>query len=268
MKKCLVCGSYSKLYSICNKCFRNPFKVEKYRQILARRKELLILRSTYDKKFTEIKNQNTPKFWNSKLSEIKYLENQDGMTKDRIKTAFKFIPKSAKKIIDIGIGHGFLEELLSGRKGLRIYGNDISKRTIKNARSRFEGNFRLESIHRMIYSENFFDCILILEVLEHVSPAKTFQVLSIIKEILDENGSLIVSVPMNEGLEDMSSNPSGHVRTYTESLIRSELELSGFKIIKTKTLYAFSRFYLLKTFISMIIKKWEPNNIVILAKPL
>ena len=267
MKNCLICDKRTRDL-ICNKCRKNPFKIEKGRHILAERKELKLLKSTYNKKITEIKNLNTKIFWDSKLSKVQYLRDQDGMTKDRIKTAYKFVPKSAKKIIDIGIGHGFLEELLSKRKRIIIYGNDISKITIENAQNRFEGYFRLESIYKMTYPKDFFDCILILEVLEHVSPTRTFQVLSIIKKILNENGSLILSVPMNEGLEHMKSNPSGHVRMYTEPLIRSELELSGFKIVKTKTLYAFSRFYLLKTFISKIFKKWEPNNIIILAKSL
>lgn len=264
MGKCIICNRLG--YQLCLKCRSNPYKTEKGRQILSKKRKLDYLKKTYNLKFAEIENLNTSRFWDNKLEKAQYLKDQDGMTKDRVKTAFRYVPKNSIKVLDIGIGSGFIEELLSKRKEIDIYANDISPKTITNVKNRFKGIFKVESLYNMTYPDDFFDSILMLEVIEHIPPSKTFHVLTKIKKILKNEGSLIISVPMNEGLETMNSNPSGHVRMYTQDLIKSELELCSFKVIKEKTIYAFSNFYILKTFISKIIKKWKPNNIVILAK--
>lgn len=265
VKECLACKAKGK-YPICRKCARKPFLVERARQILASINELSLLKKTYNSKFAEIKNLNTSSFWNSKLSQETNLENQDGMTKDRVKTAFGFLPRSAKKILDVGAGNGYVEELLSG-KDIKIFGNDISDVSIKNLKNRFKGQFRKESIYRMKYPKRSFDTVFALEVLEHVPPSKIFNLLIKIRQILTREGSLIISVPTNEGLEKMKNNPSGHIRTYTENLIKAELKIAGFKILKLKTLYAFKSFYNFKKISSKILRnRWKPNDIVILAK--
>jgi len=261
---CLICKTEDK-YPLCRKCAKKPFLVERARQILASISDLDSLRKMYDSKYAEIKNLNTSSFWNSKLQESK-LGKQDGMTKDRVKTAFGFLPRNAKRVLDIGAGNGFIEELLN-RKNVKIFGNDISDVSIKNLKNRFRGQFRKESIYRMRYSKRFFDAIFALEVLEHVAPSKIFNSLKKIRKILRINGSLIISVPTNEGLEKMKNNPSGHTRTYTENLIRAELKIAGFKILKLKTLYAFKSFYGFKKISSKILRnRWKPNDIVVLAK--
>jgi SAM-dependent methyltransferase len=121
----------------------------------------------------------------------------------------------------------------------------------------------------MKYKQGFFDVVFMLEVLEHVPPSKTFFLLKNLKRFLKSDGILILSVPTNEGLDGMESNPNGHVRMYTEDLIRTELKISGFEIIEIKTLYAFSNLYTFKKIIAKILKNhWEPNGIIVKAKPL
>jgi len=78
-------------------------------------------------------------------------------------------------------------------------------------------------------------------------------------------------VPLNEGLEAMISkgkNPNAHVRIYTPELIKAELEINGFKILKVKKLFAFHNLYKLKTFIAkyLLRKKSHYNNIIIFAQ--
>jgi len=262
---CLTCKLKEK-YPLCKKCARKPFFVERARQILASMNDINSLKGTYNLKYAEIKNLNSSSFWNKRLSDKTYLEKQDGMTKDRIKIAFSFLPRKSKKILDIGAGNGFIEELLS-QKDIEIFGNDISSVSVKNLKSKFDGRFRKESIYDMKYPGKSFDAIFALEILEHVPPSKIFDLLTKIKRILRKEGCFIVSIPTNEGLEKMKNNPSGHVRTYTENLIRAELKIAGFKIIRLKTLYAFKNFYIFKKISSKLLRnKWKPNNIVLLAK--
>lgn len=267
VNKCLICKAREK-YPLCRKCSKKPFLVERARQILASMNDLKVLKNTYNSNYAEIKNLNTSFFWNKKLSDKTSLEKQDGMTIDRIKIAFKFLPISVKKVLDIGAGNGFIEELLIQNKNIKIFGNDISGDAIKNLKNKFKGEFRKESIYKMRYPKKTFNAILMLEVLEHVPPSKVFSVLSKVRKILRKRGSLIVSVPTNEGLQKMKGNLSGHVRTYTENLVRAELKIAGFKVFKLQTLYAFKNFYAFKKISSKFLRnKWKPNDIVILAKP-
>jgi 2-polyprenyl-3-methyl-5-hydroxy-6-metoxy-1,4-benzoquinol methylase len=265
VKICLICKSEGD-YPLCKKCSRKPFLVEKARQILSSINDFGNLKNTYNLRYAEIRNLNTSSFWNKILSKMPELERQDGMTKDRVRIAFSFLPRNARRVLDIGAGNGFVEELLR-KKDIRIFGNDISSVSIKNLKNRFKGKFRKESVLKMNYPRNYFDAVFALEVLEHVKPSKIFDLLRNIKNILKNNGAFIISVPTNEGLEKMKTNPSGHVRTYTENLIRSELKIAGFRVVKLKTLYAFKSYYTLKKISSKLFKnRWKPNNIVILAK--
>ncbi len=245
----------------------NPFNIERCRQMLAESKEINTLRRLYERSFTEIKDNNTSDMWDENFEDIGNIKDQDGMTKERIKIAFKFLTSSCKKVLDIGAGAGFLEEYLIKRRDIAIYANDFSDISINRLRSKFKGNFEKQSIYSLNYHYNFFDCIFLLEVLEHVPPSKLFKLLGNVKKMLKKKGFLIVSVPMNEELEKMTTNPNAHVRDYTDKLIKAELELVGFKILNSNTLYAFKNFYFIKKFLSKIFKnRWEPNNIIIKAQ--
>ncbi len=265
VNNCLICKSNGK-YPLCGKCSKKPFLTERARQILASINDLKTLKKTYSPDYAEIKNLNTSKFWNKKLSDEKSLQGQDGMTKDRVEIAFKFLPRNAKRILDIGAGHGFVEEFIKN-KNITIYGNDISNTAVKYLRQNFKGNFREESVFKMKYAKRYFDAIFALEILEHIPPSKVLDILANISRFLKPKGSFIISVPTNEGLDKMKKNPSGHIRTYTENLIRAELNIAGFRVVRLRTLYAFKNFYAFKKISSRIFRnRWKPNDIIILAK--
>jgi 2-polyprenyl-3-methyl-5-hydroxy-6-metoxy-1,4-benzoquinol methylase len=244
----------------------DAFGIEKARQKIAEKNEKRKLKSLYNNSFAEINNLNTAKFWNTVWKQMNPLKAQDGMTQDRVKTAANFIPKSAKQILDIGAGYGFIEELLQNRD-INLIGTDISDESVQTLKNRFKGKFKKESIYSMNYEPRTFDTVLLLEVLEHIPPSMTFSVLKTIRKILKPHSYFILSVPTNEGLEKMSDNPNGHMRMYTPQLISAELEIAGFKVLKMKTFTAFKSHYTIKKFIAKIIKyKWQANDIVILAQ--
>lgn len=247
----------------------NPFKIEKLRQSLASKYKLNELKFLYNNSLPEITNLNSAHFWNERIEKHVDYKPGDGMTRERINIAYKFMPNTARKVLDIGAGYGYIERLISKYKLVKIYGNDISENAIRNLKERFKGSFKQESVYKMKYERNFFDIIFILEVLEHVPPSKTFKVLEDVKKILKKNGYLILSVPTNEGLEKMSDNPNGHVRMYTKDLIRAELAIAGFKLLDVKVLYAFKNYYFIKKIMAKIFKnRWKPNDIIVKAKPI
>lgn len=242
---------------------KSPYEVERKRQKLAEKGNLSELKKTYSSKFPEIKDLNNPSFWDEKYLIKENLSQQDGITKDRIKTAAGYIPKGKKKVLDIGAGMGWIEELLSKDKAKEIHANDFSKVSINHLKKKYKGSFRLQSVYSLKYPEDFFDVILILEVLEHIPPSKTFNILKSISNILKKDGIFILSVPMNEGLKNMKENPNGHVRLYTEALVKAELKIAGFRTIEHKTLFAFHNFYYIKTIIAKLTKRKYPNNIIL-----
>ena len=71
------------------------------------------------------------------------------MTRERIEIAYKFMPRSAKKVLDIGAGYGYIERLLSKNRSMEIFGNDISKNAVKNFRKDLKVILELESIYEM-----------------------------------------------------------------------------------------------------------------------
>lgn len=246
---------------------KSPYKTEYVRNDLAEKGKFSELKKTYSKNFPEIKDENSATFWNVRLDKKHTLQMEDGMTQERINISAKFLPKNVKRVLDIGIGYGFIEEILLQKiKNIEIYGNDISPIAVDYLKSKFPGIYKVESIYDMNYSGNFFDAIFLLEVLEHIPPSKTFSVLGNIKKMLKKGGVFILSVPMNEGLEQMKNNPNSHVRIYTKSLIMAELEIAGFEVLSYKTIYAFASLYWLKSNLAKFWKRWEPNNIIVLAK--
>lgn len=245
---------------------KKAFEIEEKRQELAEKMDIESLKLHYKRGLAEIKDLNTPDFWDKQWESNSGLDYQDPMTQVRIKTVIKFIPKGKLTILDIGAGLGWTEELIDKDKEKKIYANDFSPKAVRYLKKNFKGDFSVQSIYNLKYKKDFFDVILALEVLEHIPPSKIFSVLKSISSFLKKEGVLVISVPMNEGLEEMKINPSGHVRMYTEKLITTELKIAGFRTVKSKTLFAFSDLYKTKSFIARVFKTHKPNNIVVKAK--
>lgn len=263
-KVCINCSSGE--FPLCADCRKNPFTIEDARKKLAEKKELKVLRLLYNSSFNLEKNKNTVSFWNKKLERVTTLSLQDGITKDRIKKAYSFIPKHAKRILDVGAGYGFVEELLQ-KSDSEIFGIDISSQGISLLNQRFRGEYKKGSISNIPYPDNFFDVVLGLEIVEHILPSEIFSAFLEVKRVLKKRGVLILSIPVNEGLRNKKNNPSRHVRDYSLALIKSELAIAGFKTINHEYFYAFSKWYGLKKQLQKFLlqDRWKPNDIVLRA---
>lgn len=256
---------------LCCECIKDPFRVEELRAILAEKMKLDDLKKTYRKSFAEIRDINSPEFWDKLLVENKERERQSPITRDRIKTVARMIDGLQGKLLDVGFGHGFIEEYLGTESTFDLYGIDISQKAVKKLQKAVNGDFKVGSILEIPFTDKFFDVVLALEILEHIPPHNTFKAIDELHRVLKVDGTLIVSAPLNEGLEEMCRdgiNPSGHVRVYTPQLIKTELQITGFQIQKERFLYAFKTLYWLKKILPKTIlkNKWIPNNIIILAQ--
>jgi SAM-dependent methyltransferase len=253
---------------------QNAFKIEAYRSELARKNNIEELRKTYKSALPEIKNLNLPTLWDklNKREELKSERNY--MEEDKLHWVAKLIPQKKLNILNIGFGSANLEQiiLLKYKNIYGWYGIDISKSSVKDANLRFNSiNFSVGDIRNLIYKNNFFEYVIALEVLEHISPRNIIGAIEEVHRVLKKGGRFIISVPLNEDLEKMikdNNNFNAHVRIYTPELIRAELEIGGFKVEKFKIIYAFRNLYSFKSFIvKNIFKQFrQPNGIIIVAQ--
>lgn len=245
------------------------FDVEDLRKKLLKEGKTEELLLTYSRRMPEIKDINTPEFWDTRFAGG---QEHHPMEDDRISIVLSEI-KYIKRIHNIGVGKGKLEsEGYPKYKNSHSWnGTDFTNKTLSLVRSRYtKWKFKKTiKISEQPYKDASFDAVLLLEVLEHISPFETLKVLKEINRLLIKGGKFIVSVPINEGLREMYPvNPNGHLRIYSEELLIFELIQSGFRVNKIIRLSAFHDFYLIKKFINRFIKRWKSNNIILIATKL
>lgn len=246
---------------------KSLFDLEDLRTNLALENKLYEFKKNYRVKAPV--NKNKGRLWDVRFYSPERYEEQDAMTREKINFIVSLLPKNKSRILDLGIGQGYLEQRLK-LLGVthELYGVDISRKSIERANKNFRGKFVVENVLNIdkLYKKEFFDVIVAIELIEHISPPRIFSLYKHVRTILKKKGIFIISTPLNEGLRHMKLNPSAHVREYTIPILKTEFKLSGLKINKIKTFYAFKNLYPFKKFISKFIKKWEPNNVVIIVR--
>lgn len=254
----------------------NPFEIEKIRTALAQQNDFKRLRKWYNKKYPIIVDKNTTKFWDELNIEcVDYIQNNNPMAMDRVKIVSNLINGNQMNVLNVGFGSASLEERYFNNyhpeRKTNWTGIDISRKSVMVAKKKFPYvNFLKGNIRELNLNNEMFDFAICLEVLEHIQPYNLFEALHELYRVLKKNGKLIVSVPLNEGLEELvvkGFNPNGHVRVYTPILIKTELIMAGFKIVNEQYLYAFHKRYKLKKLIVKgIIRNYKkPNNIILVA---
>ncbi len=153
----------------------------------------------------------------------------------------KYVNKKSK-ILNIGIGLGFLEEKLY-EDGFEVYALDPSEEAVKNLNKK-NIKAKIGSIDRNSFKDNFFDLIVISEVLEHVPKNSLNTSISKICNMLKSGGFIVVTVPYKENLEDNNTicpkcgnqfHRWGHHNSFSHKDFL-ELFQHKFKTIKIKTL--------------------------------
>lgn len=248
----------------------DAFELEKLRDSLARFNNLERLRETYKRGLSEVWNLNTPSFWDRKLKEDGGLLIKSPIYLDKIKIVTQFLKAKKGKLLDVGVGHGHVEKRLLFSK-LNIFGVDISDVYIKKIRRTIKGEFKVGDVLNLPFSDSRFDYLLALDILEHIPPSQTFRAWDEISRVLKLRGRIIVTVPLNEGLEEMvrkGENPNAHVRVYTPSLLGAEMKLSGFDVEKKYYLYAFEKYYFLKSLVVKLIpfQLRQPNLLIVIGR--
>jgi SAM-dependent methyltransferase len=188
----------------------------------------------FEKKYYE-----SSTFWENEM-----LQDENNM--ERFRATASYIKDDVKTILDAGCGNGvFLNYLNKEKPQLVLEGVDRSLKALEYVKVKK----KVGDISSLPYTDNSFDCISCLEVLEHL-PIQAYE------QALDElvrvsKKYLILSVPYNERLEDSYTkcpscksifNFELHLRRFTEHEFSDMLNTRGFKnvaVAKLNTSFVF-----------------------------
>lgn len=209
-------------------------------------------------------NNNTSEFW-----DLMNMQNENKLSFSPIyihknKIISDWITGKNKKLLNIGIGNGYLEtQFLQKKANFKLHGIDISKRTIDILNKNIIGDFKVANITKIPFSDNLFDYIIALDVLEHLSNNELNIGMKEICRIIKRDGTLILSVPINENIFDKKSNR--HLIEFNKPKLINLLKKHSFEIIQVSELFAFKKLYLIKTVLSNLLKVNLPNLLIIKA---
>ena len=209
-------------------------------------------------------NPNTKKFWNQKIATSGENLLKSPIYIQKNKWIVKAVKNISGELLDVGMGYGYLEELIIKNKlNFQLNGVDISDYAIHSAKKRFDGVFKVADVDKIPFAENMFDCVLALDVLEHIPTVKLSNALSEMNRVLKKGGTLVVSVPLNESKADKILN--GHLKEFNTDTIKSEIQKAEFLVTRIKYLYAFKNFVFVKNFINNIFKIKIPNLVILIS---
>lgn len=210
-------------------------------------------------------DSNSGIFWDEKFEQQRKLNPMENWRANIVISNLK----NEKNLLNIGVGSGrFEEKLFLKYQNIKYIGTDITQKTLKRLSNKFPNHiFKFQKLPFLDFDNLYFDQIILLEVLEHIKPSQTFQLLGEIFRVLKNDGIFILSVPINEGLERiLPDNPNSHMRIYNKQLVEFEVQKIGFRIIKEFEAPAYDSFFKIKYFINKIFNFSSSNNIILICQ--
>lgn len=141
--------------------------------------------------------------------------------------------KKNGKLLDIGCANGFfLDE--ARRDGWEVYGIEISRWAVNYAKEKLSLNVIRGSLRTAGFSDNLFDAVIMLDVLEHLTDPR--QTLIEARRILKRDGILYISTP---NISSMISIILGgkwwginkfHLFYFSKRTLEKMLDICGFRV--------------------------------------
>lgn len=176
-----------------------------------------------------------------------YVSNNSKYTKNKLVSVQKVIsllPEKGK-VVDLGCSDGFVLEEIRNKGSYEVYGLDASTKSVDISRGKGL-NVSIADLEKPFpYSDNFFDAVIGLEIIEHLADTDFF--VDEIKRVLKPGGCLILCTPnalslprrlltligLNPFFEASFTYPprmAGHLRFFTPAILKGHLESRGFKV--------------------------------------
>lgn len=129
-------------------------------------------------------------------------------------------------LLDVGCGTGLNQETLA-RFG-QVFGADSSEEALKFSRARNLENLVLSDAESLHFSNEMFDVVTALDVLEHVND--DLKALSEVWRVLKEDGVIVITVPAYGFLWSEHDEALHHRRRYAAHELRNKLVNAGFEV--------------------------------------
>jgi 2-polyprenyl-3-methyl-5-hydroxy-6-metoxy-1,4-benzoquinol methylase len=172
-----------------------------------------------------------------------YLNKQEGYYTNIRQEMLDFLPKNAKKVLDVGCGQGSFAMAVKDQNDAEVWGIELMEDEAKMAESVLHEVFigPCEN-HIDKLPDNYFDTIFFNDVLEHL--VDPYMVLEQMKSKLSPNGVIISSIPnlryhnalsslvlkKDFKYEDHGVMDKTHMRFFTKKSIRRMYEEAGFEV--------------------------------------
>ena len=162
------------------------------------------------------------------------------------KQALKLSPGRSRRILNIGVGNGWLERRCA-EYGFETHALDPSATAVAALQSERIAA-RVGSIDQLPYPDDHFDTVFCSEVLEHLDDPTLGAGLKEIARVLKPGGHLIGTVPFDENLSagrvvcpDCGKvfHRWGHQRSFDKEMLRTAIASANLGIVTLKT-YAFA----------------------------
>jgi len=134
----------------------------------------------------------------------------------------------AGRLVDLGAGSGGVTAMLGWPPDMTLVveGNTT---LVREAQRRHALNVLQSDLSRIPLQDAAASVVCLLDVIEHLDSPRATLLES--RRVLGPNGLLIVNVPGHPRLWSAADEALGHVRRYTRSSLRAELESAGFDVV-------------------------------------
>ncbi len=106
----------------------------------------------------------------------------------------KLVPEDAKRVLDVGCGHGLVGKRLKDTRGIEVIGIEVNPAAAEEAKKILDRVYTLDiETTKPDLGREYFDCIILGDVLEHL--INPWQIIKDMKEFLAPGGHVIISLP-------------------------------------------------------------------------
>lgn len=214
-------------------------------------------------KYTKL---NTPDFWDKKIKKFNKKINKSSIYLEKNNIVIKLLTKSHGNLLNLGFGYGFLDLLIHENKlKYSIYGIDISRFAVKHMSKLGIGEYEIGNISNIKHKSKKFDVVIALDVIEHLNNVLLRKSITEMYRVLNDDGTVIISVPLNENSRDYRNNH--HMQKFDYFKLNRLLTSNNFYVLRSFKLAAFESNFKIKNFINNYVFKFrQPNLLIIEAK--
>jgi SAM-dependent methyltransferase len=161
----------------------------------------------------------------------------DPFTEDRYRQFYRFLPKDAHSVLDIGCNTGRGGRVLKSLdNNLLIYGLDA----VRDRLDRLPKNVYEEGVHgystKIPNSDNTYDAIVAGEFIEHIYQADVDQTLGEIFRVLKVGGRFLLTTPnpgdIKRKFRGRSVLGGAHVSQHFPDTLKLKLRMAGFSRVR------------------------------------